>query len=356
MKRNHLLLLSAGMLFLGAPRVVRAQCSSPYYIEQSFPVSGPEQTRWKVCWQVLDGPNLVITGAWFRPAPASSWIKLIYDARVSQLFVPYHSGSPRYYDIGYGFGSVPLGTTDCPGPSGTILGASSQVCKEVRDRGLAWKHDGLARRGQELVLWSVMAAANYNYIVEWTFRDDGILAGRVGATGQIAGAQAHMHGPIWRLDIDLNGACCDGAALFKHTEVGATGTDSHTDVLTEGGFDWTATGFSMIQIRDAALKNANGKFSEWHLIPMVYGIPKHQEAFTAKTFWVTHYKWSEMLGNELPAYAAPAETTVNQDNVIWYYAGLHHTIRDEDASMTHLMWTGFILKPANVWANTPLFP
>jgi Cu2+-containing amine oxidase len=53
---------------------------------------------------------------------------------------------------------------------------------------------------------------------------------------------------------------------------------------------------------------------------------------------------------------SPAEATSNKDLVLWYYAGLHHLIRDEDASMTHLMWTGFMLKPANLWSTTPLYP
>ncbi len=228
--------LLALFLWSAAAGAQTQSCSTPYFVEQSFPTAGPEQTRWKLCWQVLDGPNLVITDAWFRPDPSTPWIKLIYDARVSQLFVPYHAGSPRYYDIAFGFGPVPLASSDCPGPTGIILGARKELCKEVRDRGLTWKHDALARRGEELVLWSVMAAANYNYIIEWTFRDDGIVMGRVGATGQIAGTDAHMHGPIWRLDIDLNGACCDTVGRFKHTEsTGASATDSMTDIGVESG-------------------------------------------------------------------------------------------------------------------------
>jgi len=35
--------------------------------------------------------------------PASAWIKILYDGRMSQLFVPYHSGSPRFHDVDYGF-------------------------------------------------------------------------------------------------------------------------------------------------------------------------------------------------------------------------------------------------------------
>jgi primary-amine oxidase len=352
-------LIAPGLLALGiVTSTTQAQtqwCSSPYYVEQAFPIAGPEQTRWKLCWQVLNGPNLVITSAWFRAAPQEAWIKLVYDARLSQLFVPYHPGSPRYYDIGYGFGAVPLVATDCPSP-GVIIGANSETCKQVRDRGLAWKHDGLMRRGEELILWSVMAAANYNYIVEWSFRDDGVVTARVGATGQIAGTQAHMHGPVWRLDLDLNGAWGDVASWFKHTETGAAGSDTHSDVTSEAGRAFDAPSFPMVKIRDQMLTNSQGQHRGWHLVPLIFGTPKHQETFTQNAFWATSYKWSEKLGDQLPSYVSPAEPILGRDVVLWYYSGLHHLVRKEDTNMTHVMWTGFMLMPSNVWTGTPLYP
>src|SRR4051812_30149172 len=69
-------------------------CSSPYYVEQAFPTSGAEVSRWRLCWQFVDGPGLAITGLWFRPTPASQWIKVMWDGRLAELFVPYHPGGP----------------------------------------------------------------------------------------------------------------------------------------------------------------------------------------------------------------------------------------------------------------------
>jgi len=353
--RGALVALVSAAALPGGARAQAQFCSTPYYVEQGFPTAGAEQTRWKLCWRVLAGNNLVISGAWFRPAPTANWIKLIYDARLAELFVPYHAGSPRYLDVGYNFGSYPLDVIDCPGPPGVILGANNEVCKQVRDRGLAWKHDGQKRRGEELVLWSVMAAANYNYVVEWTFRDDGVVLGRLGATGQIAGSNTHVHGPIWRLDLDLNGACCDAISTVTHSEVGATGVDTHTDVQIEGGRVWSATGFRKFAIRDQSLVNASNKTSHWQLMPVVTGIPLHQELFTKYTGWVTRYRWNEMAGSQVHIYAN-GESVLYRDVVLWYYGGLHHMVRDEDAGMTHLMWTGFMLMPFNLFGSTPLYP
>ena len=58
--------------------------------------------------------------------------------RVSDYFVPYHPGSPRYYDLsGFNFQLTPVNAADCPATVGGSL-LSAHVCKEVRDRGLAF--------------------------------------------------------------------------------------------------------------------------------------------------------------------------------------------------------------------------
>ena len=361
MKRSAALSVLAFAVLTAAPALAQSPqyCSAPYYIEQSFPVGGPEVSRWKLCWQVVDGPNLVITGAWFRPALGAAWIKVLYDGRLSQLFVPYHSGSPRFYDVNYGFSYVPLSTNDCVPPA-KIIGGGSEVCMDVRDRGLMWKHKLKQRRGQELALWSVLGAGNYDYVVEWIFRDDGVFGMRLGMTGIIwANLQAHMHGTIWRLDIDLNGACCDTAALMTHKESGLTATDSMTDVNTAAGFKWDPLAYTVLSIRDATLKNSKGKPSEWHLMPARLGTPQHDEAFTQNTYWVTPYVWSQTHAEDLPSYVAGSPSTKNTDIVLWYYTGAHHMIRDEDltpggtAGMTLLMYDAYQLKPFNLWSQTP---
>ncbi|HEX7174080.1 MAG TPA: hypothetical protein VF240_02185, partial [Pyrinomonadaceae bacterium] len=358
---SPLLTCAAGLAFLflvGAPSVAQAQsCSSPFFVEQRFPVSGTEETRWRLCWEMRNRNGLIIRDAWFRKAPNAPWVKVIYDARVAEIFVPYHTGSPRFLDMsGFNFGSATLTDKHCPrGVGGTLL--SRDVCKEVRDRGLAWNDDSEVRRGQELVLWGVIDAANYNYVIEWTFRDDGVILGRVGATAtNLPGIplEAHMHGPIWRLDIDLNGAGGDSAHLSTHTEsfLGLTATDTDPIIAREGGRVWSAPRYNAIHIHDSNLRNANNHHSGYMLIPLRNGTPRHQENFTKNDFWVSRYRSTELAGASVPSYVAPAEPTVNTDNVIWYYGGAHHIPRDEDGEhvngrfeplVAHVMWTGFML-------------
>src|SRR3982751_5853498 len=212
-----------------AARPATAQsCSSPYLVQQTF-TNNASQTQWMICWSTPATWGLAITSAHFRTGPGKPWIRVFWDARVADIFVPYHSGSPRYYDLsGFSFPLHTLTAADCPAPGGTLLGAPTVVCKEVRDRGLGWKSNSGTYRGKELVLWSALAAANYIYVIRWTFRDDGVVLGEAGATGtNLPGipTQTHMHNAMFRLDIDFDGAAHDRVDAVTHVESGLQGTD-----------------------------------------------------------------------------------------------------------------------------------
>lgn len=357
-----LCVLAACML----PAAAGAQCSAPNLVEQRFPVAGVEETRWRVCWAAHAKNGLVITGAWFRKSPAAPFVRVLWDGRISEIFVPYHDGTPRYYDVtNFTFNLTPVSAADCPAALGGAP-ISANVCKEVRDRGLAWKDYALVRRGQELALWGALGAGNYNYVMEWVFRDDGMLVGRVGATAVNLPSKPlmpHVHNPLWRLDIDLDGASGDSVAEMSHAESGPNGSDGHAPVATERSVDWKPQAFTALHVTDANLKNGQGHQSGYMLMPWnAHGASRHQEAFTAHDMWVTRYKWNETEAKNLPAYVAPAESVAATDVVLWYRGSMHHHPRDEDGEFVggswrgeaHIMWTGFQLMPFNLFDRTPL--
>jgi primary-amine oxidase len=348
----------------------RAQCSGANFVEQKFPVSGAEQTRWRICWQAQAKNGIVITSAFFRKAPNATFVRIFWDARISEIFVPYHSGSPRFYDVtGFTFSPVTLNANHCPASAGgTLLGAPPKVCKEVHDRGLAWMNDSLVRRGQEVVLWGALDAANYNYVQMWIFRDDGMVEGRVGATARnLPGAEleAHMHNPYWRLDIDLNGFAGDSVHKGTHVEnvANLTATDQALLVKVESSVDWEDLEFTALHVHDSALKNAQGKPAAYHLMPLRFGTGRHKEAFTQDDFWVTRYKPTEMNAKDVLTFVS-GEVTASTDVVVWYKGSTHHLVRDEDGVFVggifkgdaHVMWTGWLLKPHNFFDKTPLQP
>jgi Cu2+-containing amine oxidase len=149
-------------------------------------------------------------------------------------------------------------------------------------------NDALVRHGQEVVYFAVLDAANYNYILEWAFRDDGTIASRTGSTGpKFFGTNdttGHTHDFTWRLDIDLNGSAGDSACLFTHIEnlavTPSTATDSCSPITVEAGLDWRPMQFNTLKIKDSTLTNGLGHQTNYELVPLRTGTSRHSEAFT----------------------------------------------------------------------------
>ena len=71
-----------------------------------------------------------------------------------------------------------------------------------------------------------------------------------------------------------------------------------------------------------------------------------------------------MSASNLPSYISPPESIKDSDIVLWYKGSVHHHPRDEDGEIVNgywhgvalLMWTGFLLKPHNLFDRTPFYP
>ncbi len=351
----------------------------PNAITQNFPTSGPAETTWLICWGEVAGsdsvanPNgLVIGPVYFRKSPSAPFIRILWDMRVSDYFVPYHPGSPRYYDLSiYNFVLTGVTAQDCPASVGGAL-LTTHVCKEVHDRGLMWKDFSGVRRGEELVLWGAIDAANYRYIQRYVFRDDGTIEGWLGATGQnLPGDElaTHVHNAIWRIDIDLDGVT-NSASHLRHLENPAnpagTALDQAIALPVAQGFGWSARTHDALEITHPAFKNAQGHLAAYHLMPLVTGggLTQHYEAFTHNDFWVTPYNPGQFAAKNLPMYVAGSPPVMARDLVIWYKGSLHHHPRDEDGAYdvshswtgtAHVMWTGFMLLPHDFFDCSPFY-
>jgi primary-amine oxidase len=339
----------------------------PQSIVVNFPTAGPFETQWDLCYEAISKYGLVIRHGSFRPSPLAPHVKVLADARVAEIFVPYYSGKPRFYDIkGANYKVRTLNTKDCPASVGGTLLAEGKVCRELRDSGLAWRHGDQARRGEEVVLWSILKAGNYEYIIEWAFQDDGTFKGQVGSTGPTrrkTPTLGHMHNFTWRVDIDLDGAEGDSVHWTSHSEslegegFGSTATDEEELVATEATREWDPAEFPTAKITDSALQNPNGRQTAYELIPVRSGSARHKEVFTKTDFWVTRHKPTELLAAHLVSYLNN-ESVDGQDVVLWYTGSACHldNMRDEDTNTVPVKWVGFTLKPKNLFARTPLYP
>lgn len=360
-----------------------APAAAPNHIvEQTFPPNGVMETAWKVEWETVRGFGLFIKNAWFKSAPGKDWLQVLGDARVADLFVPYQPGTPRFWDVAYNFKLSELSAADV-GPFGKLHvstnGDTEQPCvaQELRDRGVIWKNNHGVRRGHAMVLWGCLHAINYRYLIEYGFQDDGCIVFRVGATGRNLDRREsvpHMHNYYWRVDVNLGGRDNNTAYLMELAEPKSPdnklASQTFHKVFNEGkeGFaDWDPLKFTMLRVVNTKMKNAKGDLLAYDLVPLRHGSARHfgsKEECTQHDFWVTRANPKELSYRGVPSYCND-ENIVDTDIVLWYGTSMFHEPRAEDGvhdgdnnwvGATIVSWSGFTLRPNNVFDRTPLFP
>jgi primary-amine oxidase len=354
-------------------------------IIQEFPTNEDMETAWKVQYGTSSGYGLFIKGAWFKRSRGDRWIQIVGDARLSEMFVPYHKGSPRYWDVSYNFPLCNV-TKDDAGPFGKVIrtspGAQPTLVQEIRDRGIMYKSSKYTRRGQAMVLWGCLLAGNYRYIIEYGFQDDGAITFRVGSTGHNLGGGneyvPHMHNGLWRVNVNLDGANNNSVYTVEHVEpLPQAKVRARSDITPfnggkEGFADWHPEKFTMLRVVNDKIqtkqKDINFVFA-YDLMPMRAGNARHfggsKEEATQHDFWVTKNRPGQLAYPSLPKYVEEGESIMNTDVVLWHSTPAHHEPRLEDGKMvdgrgfqgvTHTMWTGFMLRPRNLFEQTPLYP
>jgi len=369
------------------------------------------ETAWRTCISNQGRRGLVLGPTDLRRTPTSEWMRILREASVAEIFVPYHALPFRLYDHETTSAqSIREVTPDDAGPNGRVLTLSGQsipqVVAETNDRGIAWlckEQRSISRRGQELVLWGVQDAANYDFIIEYRLRDDGSIGFRLGATGYNnpfvppqSTTAAHMHDVLWRFDFDLNGSGGDTAVQLTHVE-SANASQISRDVEepfnggVEGVAQWNPATFSTIGVVDET-ENAYGNHIGYMMQLAAPGLSRHfgesagatrKERFTQSDFAVTRFKQSErdalfdsahvrylqpdqyLLGDGFPGMGvADGEGIENTDIVLWHRSSAHHEPHDEDhapgdpsslmTGITNVHWQGVSLEPHNLFDFNPL--
>lgn len=361
-----------------APRVTESKSvptiAGVNEILQEFPTNDAPKTAWKVRWSTSRGNGLTIQEAWLRRASGEPFIQVLGDVRLGEMFVPYHSGTPRFWDISYNFNLIPVGRDEA-GPFGKVLGSPPNVVAELRDRGVMWMDSPTGtRRGQALVLWGCLDAANYRYIMEYGFQDDGVVTCRVGSTGRNYASrefEGHMHHGMWRIDLNLDGGANNSVYVMEHNEPDREHRDrARTDTRPfnngkEGFEDWTAEKFTMLMVLGHTRKNARGKPISYDVCVPRMGVARHHgpddEGCTQHDFWVTKNRPGELSYKKVPNYIKKGESILNTDVVVWVNTPCHHEPRSEDGEMrgsnfsgaTPVAWGSLELRPRNFFDRTP---
>jgi Cu2+-containing amine oxidase len=383
-------LKSLGLALLAVACLTPSPCHADGTVTQSFPAGEREtQTRWRVQWAVerhngMGSEVLVIKSAHFRRTAGEAEVKVLGDCRLAEVFVPYTS--PQwFYAVAGQRGSLADLSRDHLGPDGIRPGVlfdrrgrearTGPVASEVRDDHLRWMNRaGRGRRGQALHLWSVLEVGNARYVILYVFRDDGQVGFRLGVTGQNLyhspeDSTTHVVTGCWRLNVDL-----DDQAATKVSKVTFNSRLAKTEVCPlacEARIKWDPEQFTLLRIESTRFKNRHdpASFIGYELLTLTTGSARYfseREKWTLHDFWVTRAKplGEESTYHELNCYEN-GESLAGGKPVLWHQASILHQVRDEDfgregynadRGVVVTAWTGFDLKPRNLFASSPLYP
>jgi primary-amine oxidase len=360
---------------------------------------------------------------------------VLYRGSLSEMFVPYMDPDSgwsfrTYMDVGeYGFGLLasPLKPgIDCPADAqfldatlpdddGEAVLVRSRMCLFERDTGAPlWRHAEIVNRSYagrpatELVLRTIAAIGNYDYVLDWVLTEAGAVRIDVGATGidEVKGVAGrtmadpsavqdtaygtlvapylvgvnHDHFLSFRLDVDVDGPrnTLLRRRLVAQRLAGNSARRSlwsvvDEDVAAEGPIEnETHGGDETWCVVNPDLTNSLGEHPGYELHPdhsvtslLAPGdLPQRRAAFSAAPLWVTAYDPRELYaagpypnqskgGDGLPAYVAQHRPVADADIVLWYTMGFHHVPRPEDWPVLPTMWHSISLVPDGFFDRNP---
>ena len=358
---------------------------------------------------------------------------VLYEGHLSEIFVPYMDPSFAWYarnfiDAGEfsagGLIEPLLRGRDCPdhavyfdavgaGANGRPNTKPRVVCLFERQVGdPLWRHWSgelpQSRASRDLVVRSAMVIGNYDYLLDWIFRQDGSIRVAVGATGIVEAkavrpataasrggkdaaaygrfvaerlvAVNHDHYFNFRLDLDIDGV--DNSLVLDRLETqmlpadhprrsiwvpashtAKTEADAKLDIDLRRPTLWRVTG---------GRKNHVGYAASYHLAPgrnaatllSADDYPRRRTGFIDHHLWVTPHRKDERWaagdhptlsepGMGLPTWTAADRKIRNTDIVLWHTVGMHHLPRAEDWPVMPVMWHSFDLRPFDFFDSNP---
>lgn len=374
----------------------------------TFPTNDEKwETAWKIVWDIETAAQAVEQGlkfgkgsrailfkikkAYFKPGQKAEWIQVLEDAHPQEFYVPYYFRNTRFYDLRDVGGYVALSAKE-GGAVSQVLGKGKQVIAELRDTGTAYKHGNITRRSEELTLFANFAAANYTYMVEYGFRDDGGIVFRHSPTGYNYFPHfdaAHMHGSYWRIGMKLGP---DGNNETNQVyavrlpadpkDQGDKGKLTVEEITTETHLDWNPREFTRIRVSNPnysivpEAKDRPALPISYDLVTYPQGVARHErfkdEKFSHHDFWITRHDCPEKmyvyLGNHFfDKEGQPKEGRAKLDKknvVLWHSSSGLHVPRSEDGILggnstangqATIYWTVFELRPRNLFLKTPIY-
>jgi hypothetical protein len=403
-------------------------------VRQGFPAGKADpndltksETGWEIEWELTHpynkpfyppGSVLRIKSAkftWKDRYGKPQWVVVARMLELAEIYVPYDNGWTAFLDVHDMPFHVTPARREFLGPNcvlpGEILKSanpawSETVHKEVHDDGIRWMSAETnyqnqiadrARRGEKMILWSTYYGANYRYLIEYSFGDDGMITCRIGPTGRnIFNRQAdlgdtHLHIGCWRMEFDLGdpvtgkGGPKDNEVLLgrrvfdevteRFSQVAKPFAKNALGQACEGNARWNPEEFTTLRVQSKVRKNGHGRPIAFDLIPQRFGALRQLQPeggtyatdmdFINYDFWVTRTESGNLHYIDVPRYASQRRPLDGYPTTVWHCTPALHYPRGEDfgsedgrnsyGGLAVTTWTGFYVKPRDLFDSTPLY-
>ena len=398
---------------------------------------------WRMRLRVEKRPGLVLSNIDVKDK--KKWRSVMYQAHLSEVFVPYMDPSAGWYwrtymDSGeYGFGLFlsPLrANIDCPSyatflpavindDTGNSTEIPDAICIFERNVGdPAWRHFEIfaqdpekgvftpaeGRPATELVVRTASEVGNYDYLIDYRFKQDGGIDIKIGSTGldavkgtkithmsQQGAKEATKHGTLiapylvgpdhshffnFKLDFDLDGH--KNSAMKLNIVRAKPDNSPRTSMWTvqrkmitsekEGTFKLNAQKPSMLMLMNMDKKNYLGNPVGFMIKNVSVGatpdfdfdsdMSMKRNAYVKYQIWNTKYDANERYAGGKYAMGSDGNDTLatwinknrklnGQDIVTWVTAGFHHVTRSEDWPVMPLNWKSIKIRPMNFFDYNP---
>ncbi|PIN08183.1 Copper amine oxidase [Handroanthus impetiginosus] len=346
--------------------------------------------------------------------------RVMYRGYISEMFVPYQDMGDEWYtktfldagEFGFGICAMPLQPLkDCPKNAvffdgyyttrdGTPARISNVFCIFERYAGdVMWRHSEAMLPGEDvitevrpdvtLVVRMVSTVANYDYMIDWEFKQSGSIKVTTSLSGMLA-VKGSMYTHTDQIEEEVYGTLvAENTIGIRHDHF----LNFHLDLDIDGETNSLMKAhLQMVKVSDESsprksywkvvheiiVVNPNkktkvGNYVGYHLIPGSVIGPllweeDHQQirgAFTNYNVWVTPYNKSEKYAGGLYVDQAHGDDNIakwtlrnrdieNKDIVLWYTQGFHHAPQQEDFPIMPTLSGGFELRPSNFFDYNPV--
>ncbi|MEH6455360.1 MAG: hypothetical protein V7749_03500 [Cocleimonas sp.] len=341
---------------------------------------------WDMCWEVRDAEGVVLSDVHYKPANKTRR-RVLGEAGLSQIQTEYDDGSASEFLVTqFGLGGNNLQTlapSMCEGGQLHTNAGRDVLCEVTKANGYIYRYRNSTRRqGSKL---DVFSASNINareFIIKWSFLENGTIEVASGLTGQFNktttneanGWQVTTQNRIatgftdhyfWRMDFDI-ASDNDNDIIEQIKSVPSadrlTKTKQTQTISNELADSFTPADKKFWRIKDQSVTNAANQAISYEMVMLNYA---QQSKGNSDSDWLkndvymTQYNACERFAVQNPTNNCGENVSqfvngqnINAKDVVFWYRLVHHTLpRDEDFAPAGVQWSHFIMLPRD-WTST----